>query len=462
MKILIDADACPKSVLQICMEFGRRYNIPAWTVASFNHDIVSDHPIAVGNDFQEADMKIMNLTEAGDIVVTGDWGLAAMVLGKGAACLSPMGREFRTEKIEFLLEEREAKAKFRRGGGRTKGPKKRKLEDDRRFESCLEKILLRKKMGQGMNSLNVCVIGVGGVGGYFGGKLAHTFSSKPDSSASIFFVARGKHLEAIKKSGLILKSPEFGSMICRPVLATDRIDDLPPIHIFLICVKGYDLMAVATSIRDRIRQDTMMIAPLNGADIQERLRGKIKTGMILHSCVYVSSYIEEPGVVVHIGNPGRVIFGKDPDHPDYIPHEIFGLFEKSSIAYEWKEDANPAIWEKYMFIASFGLVSARYYRTLGEILEEPSLKREVIWIMNEIYSIALKKAIRLPDGIVELSLKKATMFSPDTQTSLQRDIHQKRGKSELELLGGTIIDLGKELGISTPTTQKIYRELEGG
>jgi len=146
MKILIDADACPRSVLQICMRFGRRYNIRVWTVASFNHDIESDHPIVVGNDFQEADMKIMNLTEAGDIVITGDWGLAAMVLGKGATCLSPMGREFRTEKIGFLLEEREAKAKFRRGGGRTKGPKKRKLEDDRRFEFCLEKILLRKEM----------------------------------------------------------------------------------------------------------------------------------------------------------------------------------------------------------------------------------------------------------------------------------------------------------------------------
>jgi 2-dehydropantoate 2-reductase len=204
-----------------------------------------------------------------------------------------------------------------------------------------------------------------------------------------------------------------------------------------------------------------MIAPLNGADIQEKLRSKMNTGIILPACVYISSYIEEPGVVVQIGKPGKMIFGKDPDYPDTIPHEIFGLFEKSSIAYEWKEDANPAIWEKYLFIASFGLVSARYNRTLGEILEQPSLKKEVIGIMNEIYSIALKKAIRLPDGIVDLSLEKATMFPPDTQTSIQRDIHQKKGKTELELFGGTIIDLGKKLGISTPATQKIYRELEG-
>ena len=221
-------------------------------------------------------------------------------------------------------------------------------------------------------------------------------------------------------------------------------------------------MDVATSMRDQIKQKTVILAPLNGADIQERLRNKIKTGIILPACVYLSAHIEEPGVVVHIGKPGKMIFGRDPDHPDYIPHEIFRIFEKSSIDYEWKDDANPAIWEKYIFIASFGLVSARYNRTLGEILEEPSLKEEVIGIMNEIYSIALKKKIRLPDGIVDLSLKKAAMFPRDTQTSLQRDIHQKKGKSELELFGGTIIDLGEKLGIPTPTTNKIYRELEGG
>jgi 2-dehydropantoate 2-reductase len=312
-----------------------------------------------------------------------------------------------------------------------------------------------------MVKLNVCVIGAGGVGGYFGGKLAHTFSSKPDSPVNIFFVARGKHLEAIKRNGLILKSPEFGSMTCRPTLATERISDLPPIDIFLIAVKGYDLMDVATSMRDRIKENTVILAPLNGADIRERLRGKIRIGMILPACVYISSRIQKPGVVVHIGKAAKMIFGKDPDHPDYTPDELFTLFERSSIDYEWKDDANPAIWEKYIFIASFGLISSRYNRTLGEILEEPSLREEVISIVQEICAVALKKNIELPDGIVDLSLKKATMFPRDTQTSLQKDIHQKKGKSELELFGGTIIDLGKKLGIPTPTTKRIYHELEG-
>jgi 2-dehydropantoate 2-reductase len=278
---------------------------------------------------------------------------------------------------------------------------------------------------------------------------------------SLFFVARGKHLEAIKQNVLVLNSPEFGSITCKPRLAAERISDLPEINVFLICVKGYDLAGVAVSIRNQIKQNTVIIPLLNGADIQERLRNEIKAGIILPACAYLSAHIEEPGVVVHIGKPGKIIFGRDQDHPDYIPHELFRIFEKSSIDYEWKDDANPAIWEKYIFIASFGLISARYNRTLGEILEDTSLKEEVIGIVNEIYRIVLKRNIRLPDGIIDLSLKKARMFPRDTQTSLQRDIHQGKGNSELELFGGTIIDLGKKLGIPTPTTKKIYRELGG-
>ena len=141
MKILIDADACPKAALQHCLEIGKKYNIPVYTVASFNHNIVSDHHVTVGSSSQEADIKIINMTAGGDIVVTQDWGLAAMVLGKQAGCISPIGTEYRPEKMDFLLEEREIKAKIRRGGGRTKGPSKRTTEDDGRFALGLERMI---------------------------------------------------------------------------------------------------------------------------------------------------------------------------------------------------------------------------------------------------------------------------------------------------------------------------------
>ncbi|MGI6091810.1 MAG: DUF188 domain-containing protein [Veillonellaceae bacterium] len=141
MKLIVDADACPKAALAICRRIGREQDVPVWTVASFNHNIVSDNHIVVGDASQEADLRIINLTEAGDIVITQDWGLAAMVLGKQAKCLSPDGRVYHPDKIEFLLEEREVKAKLRRGGGRTKGPKKRTIANDQAFEISLKRIL---------------------------------------------------------------------------------------------------------------------------------------------------------------------------------------------------------------------------------------------------------------------------------------------------------------------------------
>ncbi|MHC1746547.1 MAG: DUF188 domain-containing protein [Negativicutes bacterium] len=150
MKILVDADACPKMVLQICCELGKKYDIAVWTVASFNHNIQSDHHITVESDSQAADIKVMNLSEAGDIIITQDWGLAAMVLGKHAKCLSAAGREYRSGQMEFLLEERNIKAKLRRSGGRTKGPRKRTGEDDRRFAASLEKLLARHHI-EGIN-----------------------------------------------------------------------------------------------------------------------------------------------------------------------------------------------------------------------------------------------------------------------------------------------------------------------
>lgn len=141
MKIIVDADACPRTVLEICQRLGRMFGVPVWTVASFHHQINSERHMVVGDAPEETDIAVANATRAGDVVVTQDWGLAALVLGRQAQALSPDGRVYRPESLPFLLEERAAKARFRRGGGRTKGPRKRTTEDDRRFEAALTRLL---------------------------------------------------------------------------------------------------------------------------------------------------------------------------------------------------------------------------------------------------------------------------------------------------------------------------------
>jgi uncharacterized protein YaiI (UPF0178 family) len=141
VKIIVDADGCPKGVLQSCLQQGKRRQIQVWTVANYHHQIESDNHITVDGASQEADMKVVNMTDKGDLVVTQDWGLAALILGKGARCLHPSGREYQNETIDFMLEERDMKARLRRSGGRTKGPSKRTAEEDQLFQDALIRVL---------------------------------------------------------------------------------------------------------------------------------------------------------------------------------------------------------------------------------------------------------------------------------------------------------------------------------
>ncbi len=140
-KIIVDADACPRNALEICQKVGQEYSMRVVTVASFEHNIKGEDHFVVGNASQETDIKIANLVDIGDIAVTGDLGLAALLIGKGVYCISPKGKVFSEDNIGFLLEERDIKQKFRRSGGRTKGPAKRKNADDELFEKKLRELI---------------------------------------------------------------------------------------------------------------------------------------------------------------------------------------------------------------------------------------------------------------------------------------------------------------------------------
>lgn len=141
MKVIIDCDACPRGALAASIKTAHEYGATAMTVADFSHEIESDCHITVGKESQAADIKIMNITSRGDVVVTQDIGLAAAVMGKGARAIGVTGYEYLPERIDAALEERAVKAKFRRAGGRTKGPAKRTKADDERFAKTLSRIL---------------------------------------------------------------------------------------------------------------------------------------------------------------------------------------------------------------------------------------------------------------------------------------------------------------------------------
>ncbi len=311
-----------------------------------------------------------------------------------------------------------------------------------------------------MSLNNIWVYGVGGVGGYFGGKIALAVGKHGPSSRKVFFIARGRHLEEIQKRGLTLNTSDQMGMICKPERATENADELPAPDLCLICVKSYDLDQVVRKLADRIKDETIILPLLNGVDIYERARGILPRGVVLPACVYVGTHIEDPGVVTQKGGDGAILCGADPEagQLDYTP--LIEFFHEAGIRFEWRDHPYTAIWEKYIFIASFGLVAALFRKTLGEVFSDQALRELVRGIMNEVALLARKKGVDLPEDVVDSSLAKAKSFPFETKTSFQRDVETKGSRNEADLFGGTIIRTGKTLGVDTPITRSIYEQLQ--
>jgi 2-dehydropantoate 2-reductase len=305
----------------------------------------------------------------------------------------------------------------------------------------------------------VCIYGTGGVGGYFGGKIAEVFNNNPQfKDYEIYFIARGEHLRAIKQRGIMVKTPER-TISARPTLATDNIRDIPSPDLILLCVKSYDLNQTVAAIKPVLHDNTVIIPLLNGVDIIERIRAILDEGILLPACLYLGTHIESPGVINQSGGNGIIILGPDRKNPEYTGKSVKDFFQKTGIKYKWYDDPLPWIWEKYIFMASFGMVTAVTGESLGTIMKNDKHQKMVRGIMEEIYAIARVKTIKLPEDIIEKSMQKASNFSDDARTSYQRDIESGSRSNEGDLFGGTIIREGKALGVSTPITESAYQKI---
>lgn len=306
--------------------------------------------------------------------------------------------------------------------------------------------------------MNIAVIGVGGVGGYFGGKLTQLLRDDPD--LKIYFIARGDHLVEIKRNGLLLDTDEQ-QIVCKPTLATDDISELPALDLCLIAVKSYDLEGVLIRLKPKITGSTMILPLLNGVDIYERIRSVIGNGVVLPSSVYMGTHIEKPGKVTQRGGVCTIVFGKDPRNENDIT-ALTDTLKKANIRFSLSENPYVEIWGKFLFIASFGLVTACYDKTIDEVLESEELSSYVKKIMSEIVDIANSKRISLPPSIIDEAFAKARGFPFGTKTSFQRDYEIPGKKDERDLFGGAIIRMGEQLGMNTEITKMIYGYLQKG
>jgi 2-dehydropantoate 2-reductase len=304
-----------------------------------------------------------------------------------------------------------------------------------------------------MNVKSIGIIGVGGVGGYFGGKLCSLH--KHEGRFSISFVARGEHLRAIQESGLLLSSENEGDFVCRPSLATDDFRRLPRLDLCLICVKEFDLPAVLLHLEPMTGDETIVLPLLNGVDVYSRVRTVIKRGIVLPACVYVGTHIERPGKVFQKGGACKILFGPDPQRPDFVAHEVIKLFDQAGIKSEWTLNIQAEIWKKFIFICAYGLVSAASGKTLGEILEDELLKSDAQRIMMEAIALAKGSGVSLPVDIVESSMLKARSFPFAAKTSFQRDFERMDKNDERDLFAGAMMRMADKMHIEIPRTREL-------
>ena len=304
---------------------------------------------------------------------------------------------------------------------------------------------------------SVCVYGIGGVGGYFGGRIAHEIS-KGNRAIQVYFIGRGEHLKAVQQHGLnlITDKKEF---FCFPNIATDNIRHIPTPDLYLLCVKGYDLDNAVASISKNISGDTIILPLLNGVDIYERIRTTLQKAIVSPACVYVSSSIEKPGTIRQKGPEGHIIFGKDPKHLGYNYEYLIKFFNEMGISNSWYDNPYPAIWEKYIFITALSLMTAYSGKTLGEVLSDDKLKGMTENIMKEVVLIGKTKNIDFEQDIVEKTIQKAKNFPHESKTSFQRDYEKGKTRHEGDIFGGTLIRLAKECNVSIPTITEVYGEL---
>ncbi len=301
--------------------------------------------------------------------------------------------------------------------------------------------------------MKIAIIGVGGVGGYFGGKLAKHYANKKD--VDITFIARGKHLEEIQNNGLKVIT-EQGTFIAKPDKAIDNPASCSIFDLIIFCVKSYDLEDSAKLFKNCVNEQTVAITVLNGVNNAERLKRVLPDAQILDGCVYISAFIKQAGIVCQAGGTCKFFFGSDTENKKYI--KIEKVLKDAAITAEYRKDIKEIVWEKYLFVSPLASATSFYQKTFGEIMEDAESKNLLQGLLKETEYIAKFQKVDLSNDIFQKSLDKIALFPYDTKSSLQMDFEKKKN-TELDIFAGYIVEYAKEHRIDAPLHEKVYNVL---
>jgi 2-dehydropantoate 2-reductase len=298
--------------------------------------------------------------------------------------------------------------------------------------------------------MHIVVFGAGGVGGYFGGRLAQ-------SGEKVTFIARGEHLQAMLNHGLKVESIQ-GDFSIQPVIATQDPAKVRDVDVVLVCVKAWDIPAAGNAMRKMLGPYSMVIPLENGVEAPSQLAEIIGKEHVLGGLCRIASRIASPGVIQHTAIEPYVAFGELDNYRSARADNLLQVFKKAGVTAEIPDDITVAIWQKFLFICAVSGIGAITRVPFGSFRAIPGTRQLLLEALNEIYTVAVAQEVKLPENSPAETLAYIDSLPADTMASMQRDIIEGR-PSELEAQAGVIVRLGKKYHISTPMHTLIYNSL---
>lgn len=298
--------------------------------------------------------------------------------------------------------------------------------------------------------MRIAVYGTGGVGGYFGGRLAR-------AGEEVIFIARGQHLQAIREHGLRVDSVK-GDFVIKPAHATDDPAKVGEVDVVIVGLKAWQVSEAAQAMRFLVGSKTVVIPLQNGLEAPGQLAAVLGAEHVLGGLARVFSYIVEPGHIRHIGEAALMAFGELDNRPTQRIEDLRQAFNRSGFTAEIPKDIHVALWEKFLGVVSVGGMGAITRAPFGVLRSLPETRRMLEQGMQEIFTLALARDIPLTEEVIAQTMTFVDNLPPNASSSLQRDIIAGR-PSELEAWNGAVVRLGKQAGVATPLHAFIYHSL---
>lgn len=298
--------------------------------------------------------------------------------------------------------------------------------------------------------MRIAIYGTGGLGGYFGGRLAV-------SGEDVVFIARGAHLQALRDRGLHVESIH-GDFTVRPVSVTDDPRTVGPCDVVLVTVKGWQLPQILASLAALIGPHTVVVPLLNGVEAPSQLAESIGEAHTAAGVAKIISFVDGPGRIRHVGADPQIAVGELDNRPSERLQRLCAALLRAGVNAEVAADIHTALWEKFLFVAGWGGVGAVTRAAVGVVRKLPETRRMLVGAKQEIHDLARAFGIALAADTVERSMAFLDSLVPEGTTSLQRDIVAGR-PSELESWNGAVVRLAAPRGVTVPVNEFIYASL---